>query len=214
MNGMIGRKLGMTRFFDDEGQALPVTVIEAGPCPVVQVKVVEGQPAAVQLGFGTRKAKRTAKALAGHAAKANLESAPSVLRDFPLPEGESEAPQLGDVVTVSIFQPGDRVKVTGTTRGKGFQGVVKRWGFSGGPKTHGSTRYRGPGSMGPGTDPSRVIKGKKLPGQTGNVRFTEIGLSIVRVDEEQNLLYIRGSIPGPRQGIVMLRKQGSRGRYA
>ena len=173
MNGMIGRKLGMTRFFDDEGQALPVTVIEAGPCPVVQVKVVEGQPATVQLGFGTRKARRTAKALAGHAAKANLESAPRVLREFPQPEG-----------------------------------------FAGGPKTHGSTRHRGPGSMGPGTDPSRVIKGKKLPGQTGNVRFTELGLSIVRVDEERNLVYVRGAVPGPRQGIVILRKQGSRGRYA
>lgn len=214
MNGMIGRKLGMTRVFDDGGQALPVTVIEAGPCPVVQVKVVEGHPAAVQLGFGTRKAKRTTKALAGHAAQANLETAPYVLREFPLAEGEGAAPQAGDVVTVSIFQPGDKVKVTGTTRGKGFQGVVKRYGFSGGPKSHGSTRYRGPGSMGPGTDPSRVIKGKKLPGQTGNVRFTELGLSIVRVDEERNLLYVQGSVPGPKRGIVMLRKQGGRGRYA
>jgi large subunit ribosomal protein L3 len=214
MNGLIGRKLGMTRFFDDEGQALPVTVIEAGPCQVVQVKMVEGQPAAVQLGFGTRKAKRTTKALAGHIAKANLESAPNVLREFPLPEGDSGTPQPGDVVTVSIFQPGDKVKVTGTTRGKGFQGVVKRYGFGGGPKTHGSTRYRRPGSMGPGTDPSRVIKGKKLPGQTGNVRFTELGLSIVRVDEERNLLYVKGSVPGPKRGIVMLRKQGGQSRYA
>lgn len=214
MNGLIGRKLGMTRFFDDEGQALPVTVIEAGPCPVVQVRMAEGQPAAVQLGLGTRKAKRTTKALAGHVAKANLESAPSVLREFLLPAGDDEAPQPGDVVTVSIFQPGDTVKVTGTTRGKGFQGVVKRYGFGGGPKTHGNTRYRRPGSMGPGTDPSRVIKGKKLPGQTGNVRFTELGLSIVRVDEERNLLYVKGSVPGPKRGIVLLRKQGGRGRYA
>ncbi|MGD8726084.1 MAG: 50S ribosomal protein L3 [Gemmatimonadales bacterium] len=212
MNGLIGRKLGMTRFFDDDGQALPVTVIEAGPCPVVQVKMVEGAPAAVQLGFGMRKPKRTTKALAGHVAKANLEAAPSVLREFPLSEGD--APQLGDVVTVSIFQPGDRVKVTGTSRGKGFQGVVKRWGFGGGPKTHGNTRHRRPGSMGPGTDPSRVIKGKKLPGQTGNARVTELGLSIVRVDEEQNLVYVRGAVPGPKQGIVLLRKQESRGRYA
>ena len=214
MNGLIGRKLGMTRFFDDDGQAHPVTVIEAGPCAVVQVKVVEGSPAAVQLGFGTRKAKRTTKALAGHAAKANLESAPRVLREFSLGEGETDAPQPGDVVTVAIFQPGDKVKVTGTTRGKGFQGVVKRHGFGGGPSTHGNTRYRKPGSMGPGTDPSRVIKGKKLPGQTGNARFTELGLSIVRVDEERNLLYVRGAVPGPREGIVMVRKQGGRSRYA
>jgi len=214
MNGLIGRKLGMTRVFDDEGQALPVTVIEAGPCPVVQVKTATGGSGSVQLGFGARKPKRTSKALAGHAARVGLEAAPRVLRDFRAPSGGGEAPQPGDVVTVAIFQPGDRVKVSGTTRGKGFQGVVKRHGFAGGPGSHGNTRHRKPGSMGPGTDPSRVVKGKKLPGQTGNVRFTELGLSVVRVDEERNLLYIRGAVPGPREGIVTVRKQGGRGRYA
>jgi large subunit ribosomal protein L3 len=117
-------------------------------------------------------------------------------------------------VTVAIFQPGERVKVTGTTRGKGFQGVVKRHGFRGGPASHGSTKRRKPGSLGPGTDPSRVIKGKKLPGQTGNVQRTELGLSIARVDEERNLLYVRGAVPGPRRGIVTVRKQGGRSRYA
>jgi large subunit ribosomal protein L3 len=214
MNGLIGRKLGMTRVFDDEGRVFPVTVIEAGPCPVVQVKAATGTSGSVQLGFGARKAKRTTKALAGHAAKVGLEAAPRVLRAFRVPDGASAVPQPGDVVTVAIFQPGDRVKVSGTTRGKGFQGVVKRYGFAGGPGSHGNTRHRRPGSMGPGTDPSRVIKGKRLPGQTGNVRFTELGLSVVRVDEERNLLYIRGAVPGPRQGIVTVRKQGGRGRYA
>ncbi len=214
MNGLIGRKLGMSQVYSDEGHAVPVTVIEAGPCPVVQVKEAKGQAQAVQLGFGTRKAKRTAKALAGHAAKAGLETAPHVLRDFRLPGGGEDAPKPGDVVTVDIFQPGDTVKVTGTTKGRGFQGVVKRHGFAGGPASHGSTRYRNPGSMGPGTDPSRVIKGKKLPGQMGAKRKTEMGLTVVRVDAERNLLFVRGAVPGPMRGIVQVRKQGGRSRYA
>ena len=212
MNGLIGRKLGMARIFSDEGEAIPVTVIEAGPCPVVQVKEPAGKPRAVQLGFGARKAKRTSKALAGHTATAGLEASPRVLRDFRLPEGD--APKPGDVVTVEIFQAGDTVKVTGTTKGRGFQGVVKRHGFSGGPASHGNTRHRRPGSMGPGTDPSRVIKGKKLPGQYGATRHTELGLKVVRVDAERNLLFIRGAVPGPTRGILQVRKLGGRGRYA
>jgi large subunit ribosomal protein L3 len=213
MNGLIGRKLGMTRIYGDDGSVMPVTVIEAGPCPIVQV-ASEGDGTRVQLGFGARKAKRTAKALAGHATKAGLEAAPRVLRSFRLAGDSTAAPKLGDVVTVEIFAPGEKVKVSGTTRGRGFQGVVKRWGFGGGPATHGNTRYRKPGSLGPGTDPSRVIKGKKLPGQYGNVRFTEVGLSVVRVDPERNLLFIRGAVPGPKSGIVVVRKQGGKSRYA
>jgi large subunit ribosomal protein L3 len=212
MNGLIGRKLGMTRIYSEEGHAVPVTVIEAGPCPVVQVKEHSGRPAAVQLGFGAQKAKRATRAETGHAKTADLDAAPRVLRDFRLPEGDT--PKPGDLVTVEIFAPGDRVKVTGTTKGRGFQGVVKRHGFAGGPATHGNTRYRRPGSMGPGTDPSRVIKGKKLPGQMGNKRKTEMGLSVVRVDPERNLLFVRGAVPGPQSGIVLLRKQGARSRYA
>ncbi|MGD2134755.1 MAG: 50S ribosomal protein L3 [Gemmatimonadales bacterium] len=214
MDGLIGRKLGMTRIFDDTGEAVPVTVIEAGPCPVVQVKQTTGAPSAVQLGFGTRTPKHTTKALAGHSAKAGLATAPQVLRDFRLADAESGAPQPGDVVTVEIFQAGDVVKVTGTTKGRGFQGVVKRHGFAGGPATHGSTRYRKPGSMGPGTDPSRVIKGKKLPGRMGARPGTQVGLSVVRVDPERNLLFVRGAVPGPPRGIVVVRKQGGRSRYA
>lgn len=212
MNGIIGRKLGMTRLFQEDGRVLPVTIIEAGPCPVVQVTEPVPGRKAVQLGFETRKAKRTSKALAGHVAPAKLETAPRVLRSFSVPPETAAAP--GETVTVQIFSPGDRVKVTGTTKGRGFQGVVKRHGFAGGPATHGNTRYRKPGSIGPGTDPSRVLKGKKLPGQHGAVRHTEVGLEVVRVDPEQDLLFVKGAVPGPLKGIVLVRKQEGRSRYA
>jgi len=215
MDGIIGRKLGMTRVFDAEGQATPVTVIEAGPCPVMQVKTRAGAGQwAVQLGFGARKPGRSTRATAGHAKAAGLETVPAVLRDFPIPAGTEATPQMGQVVTVSIFEPGDFVKVTGTTKGRGFQGVVKRYGFAGGPATHGNTRHRKPGSIGPGTDPSRVIKGKKMPGHMGAARHTEVALRVVRIDAEQNLLFVRGAVPGPMRGIVAVRKQGGRSRYA
>jgi large subunit ribosomal protein L3 len=212
MNGIIGRKLGMTRLFEDDGKVVPVTVIEAGPCPVIQVTGGAKGSRAVQLGFGSRKIKRTTKAELGHAKRANLQVAPAVLRNLPLPADAKAAP--GDLVTVEIFQPGDAIKVTGTTKGRGFQGVVKRHGFRGGPATHGSTRYRRPGSLGAGTDPSRVIKGKRLPGQMGSKRHTVVGLSVVRVDSENNLLYVKGAVPGPLEGIVLVKKQGGKGRYA
>jgi large subunit ribosomal protein L3 len=213
MNAIIGRKLGMTRVFDAEGLAIPVTVIEAGPCAVLQVRSHDGGSQSVQIGFGERKAKRTTKALAGHAKKGGLETAPSQMQEFEIGGGD-EAPKPGDTITVDIFQSGETVKVTGTTKGRGFQGVVKRYGFKGGPASHGSTTYRRPGSLGPGTDPSRVIKGKKLPGHYGAARHTEVGLEVVRVDAERNLLYVRGAVPGPKSGIVTVRKQGGRGRYA
>ena len=214
MNGILGRKLGMTRLFDAEGRATPVTVIEAGPCPIVHVKTPQNGNWAVQLGFGHRKAKRATRATAGHARKAGLETVPAVLRDFPVAAGAEAAQQAGQVVTVSIFQPGDFVKVIGTTKGRGFQGVVKRHGFGGGPATHGNTRHRKPGSVGPGTDPSRVIKGKRMPGHMGAARHTEVGLRVVRVDAGRNLLFVRGAVPGPMRGLVAVRKQGGRGRYA
>lgn len=213
MNGLIGRKLGMTRIYSEAGDVIPVTVIEAGPCPVVRVRTGQGTTPSVQLGFGARKAKRTAKALQGHAAAAGLAGAPRVLREFQLLSGDAE-PQAGEMVTVSIFEAGELVKVEGTTKGRGFQGVVKRHGFGGGPSTHGNTRHRKPGSIGPGTDPSRVIKGKRLPGQHGNVRRTEMGLRVARVDAERNLLFVRGAVPGPKEGIVFIRKQNRRSRYA
>jgi large subunit ribosomal protein L3 len=205
MNALIGRKLGMTRLFNEEGTHVPVTVIEAGPCPVVQVAGDQ-----VQLGFGAKKAKRTTKALAGHAKRAGLEAAPRVLKSFPL---TGEAPKAGDLVTVTIFAAGERVKVTGVTKGRGFQGVVHRYHFGGGPATHGNTRHRKPGSIAPGTDPSRVIKGKRMPGHMGARRFTELGLTVVKVDAERNLLFVRGAVPGSMNGLVTVRKQGGKSRH-
>jgi large subunit ribosomal protein L3 len=205
-NGLIGRKLGMTRVFAEDGTAVPVTIIEAGPCRVVQVR-----DGGIQLGFGARRATRTSKAQLGHAKKAGLEAAPQVLRTFGAGSGDSPAP--GAEIKVDIFAAGERVKVTGTTKGRGFQGVVHRHGFGGGPATHGNTRHRKPGSISPGTDPSRVIKGKKMPGHMGAARHTELGLTVVKVDAERNLLFIRGAIPGARNGIVTVAKQGGRSRH-
>ena len=207
MNGLIGRKLGMTRVFDAAGGHVPVTVIEAGPCSVVQVTETR-----VQLGFGALKTKRTPKALAGHVKQAGLETVPRVLTSFPV-AGEASPPKPGESITVAIFKSGDLVKVTGVTKGRGFQGVVHRHHFSGGPETHGNTRHRKPGSIAPGTDPSRVIKGKRMPGHMGARRFTELGLRVVRVDAERNLLLVRGAVPGPMNGLLTVRKQGGPSRH-
>lgn len=203
--GLIGRKLGMTRVFTEDGTSVPVTVIEAGPCRVVQVR-----EKAVQLGFGAQKAQRVSKAELGHAKAAGLEAAPWILREF---EAGEATHQAGETVTVGIFAAGERVKVTGTTKGRGFQGVVHRHGFGGGPATHGNTRHRKPGSISPGTDPSRVIKGKRMPGHMGAERHTEMGLTVVRIDAERNLLYVRGAVPGARNGVLMVTKQKNRSRH-
>ncbi|MEO8032611.1 MAG: 50S ribosomal protein L3 [Gemmatimonadota bacterium] len=203
--GLIGRKLGMTRVFAEDGTSVPVTVIEAGPCRVVQVR-----DKAVQLGFGAQKAQRVSRAELGHAKAAGLEAAPWILREFETGEATHQA---GETVTVGIFVAGERVKVTGTTKGRGFQGVVHRYGFHGGPATHGNTRHRKPGSISPGTDPSRVIKGKKMPGHMGDERHTEMGLTVVRIDAERNLLYVRGAVPGARNGVLMVTKQKNRSRH-
>jgi large subunit ribosomal protein L3 len=190
-------------------------------------RAVEGR-ASVQLGLGkqrvarveakgsrarTPRGRRATKAVVGHAAKAGLDAPPAFLRSFRLDDPANvklEVPTyaVGDVVTVGLFAPGEYVKVTGTSKGRGFQGVVKRHGFGGGPNTHGNTKHRKPGSIGPGTDPSRVIKGKKMPGQHGNVQRTTIRLRVERVDAERNLIYIRGAVAGPTNGIVLVRKQG------
>ena len=226
MIGIIGRKLGMTHIFNEQGQQVPVTVVEAAPNPVVQVTGKDKAGfAAVQLGFGeqrlareskgrerTPRGRRASKAAVGHAAKANLQAPPKVLRSFRIddaPGKDAEIPtyNVGDTVTVELFAPGDQVKVTGTSKGRGFQGVVKRYNFGGGPNTHGNTKHRRPGSIGPGTDPSRVIKGKKMPGHYGAARHTQIGLRVEKVDAERNLIYVRGSVAGPTNGIVVIRKQ-------
>jgi large subunit ribosomal protein L3 len=227
MIGIIGKKLGMTQIFNDAGQQVPCTVIEATPNPVLAVtdKAAAGF-ASVQLGWGSQRTARESKAKErtprgrrasnaelGHARKAGLEAAPRALRSFRLDDAPGKEPEIptynvGDVVKVDIFQPGERVKVTGTTKGRGFQGVVKRHGFGGGPNTHGNTKHRRPGSIGPGTDPSRVIKGKKMPGHYGAERHTQTNLRVEKIDTERNLIYVRGAIAGPRNGIVLVRKQG------
>jgi large subunit ribosomal protein L3 len=181
-------------------------VIEAGPCPVTQVRETE-----VQLGFGALKAKRTPKAERGHVKGAALEIVPRRLKSFP--RSAEEAPKVGDSITVAIFSAGERVKITGISKGRGFQGVVHRHHFGGGPQTHGNTRHRKPGSIAPGTDPSRIIKGKKMPGHMGARRFTELGLIVVKIDSEKNLLFVRGSVPGPMNGLLTVRKQGGRSRH-
>jgi len=205
MSAIIGRKLGMTQIFDENGAVVPVTVIEAGPCPVVQVRTQEKDGySAVQLGFGAQKDGRATKAEKGHAVKAGLEAAPRVLKEFQI----ADAPEVGGMVTVEGFERGGRVKVTGTTKGRGFQGVVKRHGFGGGRASHGATRiHRAPGSIGAGTNPSRVIKGKKLPGHMGDVQQTVRNLLVAKVDAERNLLYVRGAVPGPINGVVYIQKQ-------
>ena len=227
MIGIIGKKLGMTQIFNEVGQQIPVTVVEATPNPVTKVTSKETAGfAAVELGFGAQKTRRESKkgervprgaranrAALGHAAKAGLQTAPRVLKSVRLDDAPGKNPEVptysvGDVITVGIFAPGETVKVTGTSKGRGFQGVVKRYGIGGGPNTHGNTKRRRPGSVGPGTDPSRVIKGKKMPGHYGNARHTQINLRVEKVDAERNLLYLRGAVAGPKNGIVLVRKQG------
>ena len=204
MNGIIGRKLGMTQIFAEDGTVTAVTVIEAGPCPVVQVRESDGAQR-VQLGFEASKPKRSPKAERGHAAKAGIEHTPRVLREFAF---AGDAPALGSLVTVETFKEGETVKVTGTSKGRGFQGVVHRWGFHGGPASHGNTRYRKPGSVGPGTDPSRVIKGKKMPGHMGARQRTQIRLTVAKIDAARHLIYVKGAVPGSMRSIVTVRKEG------
>jgi large subunit ribosomal protein L3 len=227
MIGIIGKKLGMTQLFNEQGQQVPCTVVEATPNPVTKVTTSAAAGfASVELGYGaqrvarpnkkgerTPKGRRANKAEIGHAAKAGLPAPPAVLKSFRLDDAPGKHPEvpsytIGDAVTVAIFTPGEKVKVTGTSKGRGFQGVVKRHGFHGGPNTHGNTKHRKPGSIGAGTDPSRVIKGKKMPGQYGNVQHTALSIRVEKIDAERNLIYLRGSVAGPTNGIVFVRKQG------
>lgn len=206
MSGLIGRKLGMTQIFADTGEVIPVTVIQAGPCPVVQVKTAETDGYnAVQLGFGVTSEKHSTNPARAHAAKAGLDAAPVILREFRVSEPAEY--EQGQQLTVERFEVGQRVKVTGTTKGRGFQGVVKRHGFRGRPGGHGHPKSRTPGSIGPGTNPSRVIKGKKMPGQMGDARQTIRNLRIERVDAERNLIYLRGAVPGAKNATVLIRTQ-------
>jgi large subunit ribosomal protein L3 len=199
MKGLIGRKLGMTQVFDPEtGDVAAVTVIEAGPCPVVQVKTVSSDGYdAVQLAFGEALDRKLTRGELGHLRKAGV-GAHRHLVEF---RGTSEL-QVGERVTVEAFQPGDRIKVAGISIGKGFQGTVKRHGFGRGPVSHGSHNIRKPGSIGASATPSRVHKGVRMAGHMGSQRVTQLGLVVHDVDADQNLLLVRGSVPGPRNGIV------------
>ncbi len=201
IEGLLGYKLGMTRVFREDGTVVPVTVIQAGPCWVVQVRTPERDGySAVQLGFDTKK--RLNKPMRGHLkGLGNLRH----LREFKVLDGADQV-TVGQKVDVTIFKPGDLVDVTGTSKGRGFAGVVKRHGFAGGPKTHGqSNRWRAPGSIGANTDPGRVIKGLRMAGHMGHQRVTVQNLEVIRVDAERNLLFVKGAVPGPRKGLLMIR---------
>ena len=225
MIGIVGRKIGMTQIFNEQGQQIPCTVIEAEPNPVVAVsdKAKVGHTSvqlglgasrvrrASQRGEGSPKGHRASRAAIGHAKKAGLETPPRVLRSVRLDEpgnAKAEVPtyNVGDLLKVDIFAVGDMVKVTGTSKGRGFQGIVKRHKAGGGPNTHGNTKHRRPGSIGPGTDPSRVIKGKRMPGHYGDERHTQISLRVEKIDTDRNLIYVRGSVAGKAGGVVVVRK--------
>ncbi len=201
--GIIGKKLGMTQIFDETGLFVPVTVVEAGPCVVVQKKTIEKDGyEAVQVGFGSIKEKHLNKPKKGHFAKGDVDPV-KYLRELKL--DNSGDYNVGDVIKADLFESGDLVDVTGTSRGKGFAGAIKRWGFGRGLMTHGSKYHRRTGSLSSGREPSHVFKGRKMPGQMGNVRKTVQKLQIFKVDSDRNLIMIRGSIPGIKGGLVMIK---------
>jgi len=207
MKAIIGKKIGMTQIFEKDGTAVPVTVISAGPCWVVQKKTVKTDGYdAVQIGYDPAKEKRVTKPRRGHFSRAGVKPT-RVLQEF---RGESDL-EPGTEIKADVFEAGAVVDVVGTSKGRGFQGVVKRHGFSGGPATHGSKTGRIPGSVGMSAYPGRVIKGKKLPGQMGNRRVTVRNLTVVGVDAEQNLIWVKGAVPGARNSYVVIREAGKKG---
>jgi large subunit ribosomal protein L3 len=204
--GLMGRKVGMTQIFDARGKAIPVTVIQAGPCPVVQRKTAghDGYEA-IQLGYGAQaKRSRVTRPLQGHFDKAAV-PLQRHLGEIRLRGGEGDF-QVGQVLTVTLFAVGDRVRVSGVTKGRGFQGGVKRWNYRGGPMTHGAMFHRAPGSIGASSYPSRVFRGHHLPGHMGAARMTVKGIEVVSVDPEKHLLLVRGAVPGPTGGLLTIQK--------
>jgi large subunit ribosomal protein L3 len=201
MPGILAKKLGMTQLFLEDGRVERVTVLEAGPCPVTAVRTADKDGyTAVQLAFGATKEKHLSKPELGHLRKADAGPHRHLV------EFRDEAGfTIGDTVTVDVFEAGQKVKVAGTSKGKGFQGTIKRHGFASGPKSHGSHNVRAPGSIGASAWPARVMKGIRGPGQMGNKRITQKGLTIVQVDAEKNLLLVRGAVPGSRNGMVEVR---------
>lgn len=199
---ILGKKIGMTQIFDEKGVAIPVTVIEAGPCTVVQVKTKDADGyEAIQLGFGEVKEKKLIKPMKGHFTKANV-TPKKHLSEFRLDEISYN---VGDEIKADIFSVGETVDVTGTSKGKGFQGVIKRHGQSRGPMGHGSMYHRRPGSMGSTSTPGRVFKGKKLPGHMGRVTVTIQNLDVVRVDLDKNVILVKGSVPGAKGAILKVK---------
>lgn len=210
IKGILGTKIDQTQKFTSQGERIPVTRIQAGPCPVVQIKTKDKDGYwAIQLGLGSKK--KANKPLEGRLKKAKTKTPPLFLAEIRFDEPQEKIDfQPGDIITVEkIFKPGDIVDVVGTSKGKGFAGVVKRWGFAGGPRTHGqSDRERAPGSIGAGTTPGRVWKGKKMAGRMGHQRTTAKNLQIFAIDSKENLLLIKGLVPGPRGGLLMIKKVG------
>jgi large subunit ribosomal protein L3 len=208
MMGLIGKKVGMTQIFSEKGDVIPVTVIEAGPCTVTEVRTAKRDGyTAVQLGFATNKEKRFTKPVLGQFRTRNL-PASRFLKEFRLESVDGL--EVGQTLDVSIFEKGQHVDVQGVTKGRGFQGVVKRYGFVAGHASHGPTHGKQPGSIGASAYPSRVVKGKRLPGRMGGVNLTIKNLEVVGVDPEQNVLIVRGAIPGPPNGLVYVKKREAR----
>jgi large subunit ribosomal protein L3 len=205
MKGLIGKKIGMTQLYDEKGKVTPVTVIEAGPCTVIDQMTQERNGySALQLGYGSKKAKNVSKAVKGHCAKSGLEeNPPKIIREIRNQE-DSDA-EAGSVLTVEQFSENEFVDVSGTTKGRGFQGVVKRYNFGGGRYSHGGGWKRKPGSIGQCESPAHVDKGRKMPGHMGTAKRTIQNLKIVRIDKADNLIFIKGAIPGPNGGIVIVR---------
>lgn len=204
MIGLLARKIGMTQIFDETGRVVPVTLLSAGPCKIVQVKTPERDGyTALQLGFGTRRAKRQSAALQGHLKKGNSAGVRH-LREVRVDDVASY--ETGQELTVTLFEVGQYVDVVGTSKGRGFAGVVKRHHFTGGRETHGCVTHKQPGSIGASAYPSRVIKGKRLPGRMGGERVTVKNLEVIGVDAEQHLVWVRGSVPGAPNGTVLIRR--------
>jgi len=205
MMGLIGRKIGMTQLFNEKGDVVPVTVIEAGPCTVTEIRTGERDGyTALQLGFGTNKEKRFTKPVLGQFKKRNLPPSRH-LREFRIKD--VAAYTLGQTLNASVFEKGEHVDVEGITKGRGFAGIIKRHGFKGGHASHGPTMGREPGSIGSSAYPSRVIKGKRLPGRMGGKPLTSKNLMVAGVDAEQNVVLVRGAIPGPTNGLVFILKR-------
>jgi large subunit ribosomal protein L3 len=203
---LIGKKLGMTQIFEESGRVVPVSIIEAGPCPIVQVKTLEREGyTAIQIGFDELKESRTNKPEQGHFKKANV-TPRRILREIRVDDPSSF--KVGDTLDVKLFEGARLVHVTGTSKGRGFAGTIKRHHFQRGRKTHGNKNYREPGSVGESAFPSRIFPGKRMPGRMGGVKRTTRNLTIVQIDAENNLLFIKGSIPGANNGIVFVRSEG------